>query len=479
MNTPALSIIIPVYKVEAFMGRCVDSVLAQTLTDIEIILVDDGSPDACPALCDAYARRDSRIRVVHQDNQGLAGARNAGLALARGDYVAFLDADDWVTPEAYATLYAAALRHKADIVFCQARYFDDATQKIVEADDASSLPLFQGRRFSGSFTWRDIGVDAIFSYASFVVAWNKISKRTFLAELGIEFPAGLIYEDNPFYFQTIFGAKRLAAVPERLVTYRINRKDSIIQGVSAGKNARAMHILGIMAEIKARLVRVAPPEVLPAFYRYAFDEIRHKYPLIPEALRQKYLALAKGLLPPAQYWRLRFAIWIRKAKRCFSLVPLCIVRERRRRGLSLFGVLPLVTAEKGSWKSNEYDAVVVMGRADGQDTLPEKVYTGNAVLDCKKLTLSSFSSDSNISIATLARQVIVRIRPKQGGTAATEEEEAGFAAGRLALAETALLIDFSSPGLAASELHSLFYRLNCIFAEKTIHIIARTSTVPS
>ncbi len=89
-----LSVIVPVYKVEQYLSECLDSILASTYTKLEIILIDDGSPDRCPAICDEYARRDSRIRVIHQENRGLVAARNAGLAVATGTYIAFVDSDD-------------------------------------------------------------------------------------------------------------------------------------------------------------------------------------------------------------------------------------------------------------------------------------------------------------------------------------------------------------------------------------------------
>ena len=105
---PEISIIVPVYKTERFLSACISSILAQTFTDFELILVDDGSPDSCPALCDAAAAKDSRIRVIHQKNCGLSGARNAGLDAAEGEWIAFVDSDDTITPDFCAKLYHAA-----------------------------------------------------------------------------------------------------------------------------------------------------------------------------------------------------------------------------------------------------------------------------------------------------------------------------------------------------------------------------------
>lgn len=115
---PKISVIVPVYRVEKYLGRCVNSLLGQTLSDIEIILVDDGSPDGCPALCDEFAKKDGRIKVLHKENEGLGLARNSGMNLAVGEYIAFVDSDDYVKSEMYRTLYEAAQRENADIAMC-------------------------------------------------------------------------------------------------------------------------------------------------------------------------------------------------------------------------------------------------------------------------------------------------------------------------------------------------------------------------
>ena len=117
-KAPLLSIIVPVYKVENYLPKCMDSILAQTFTDFELILVDDGSPDNCPALCDAAAAKDARIRVIHQKNGGLSAARNAGLDAARGAWIGFVDSDDYIAPEMYEALYQAVQSTGADLALC-------------------------------------------------------------------------------------------------------------------------------------------------------------------------------------------------------------------------------------------------------------------------------------------------------------------------------------------------------------------------
>lgn len=115
---PKVSIIVPVYNVEKYLVRCMESLLNQTLKEIEIILVDDGSPDNCPQMCDEYARRDSRVKVIHKSNAGLGYARNSGLDVAVGEYIAFVDSDDYVDTSMYATLWNEARASNADVVFC-------------------------------------------------------------------------------------------------------------------------------------------------------------------------------------------------------------------------------------------------------------------------------------------------------------------------------------------------------------------------
>ena len=116
MGRPLVSVVIPVYKVEPYLARCVDSVLDQTLQDLQIILVDDGSPDNCPQLCDAYAKQDSRIQVIHKENGGLASARNAGMAVATGKWLFFLDSDDWLELDGLESLVAVGEEHHVDVV---------------------------------------------------------------------------------------------------------------------------------------------------------------------------------------------------------------------------------------------------------------------------------------------------------------------------------------------------------------------------
>ncbi|MDR3348936.1 MAG: glycosyltransferase [Acidaminococcales bacterium] len=136
-----ISIIIPVYNVEQYIHKCVDSVINQSHKDLEIILVDDGSPDGCGRICDDYALKDARVKVIHQANRGLSGARNAGLAVARGKYVAFVDSDDYILKDMYADLLRLALKHGADMVVSDFYEITEAGGKKARLNNYSAKRL--------------------------------------------------------------------------------------------------------------------------------------------------------------------------------------------------------------------------------------------------------------------------------------------------------------------------------------------------
>lgn len=117
-NSPLLSVIIPIYKVEQFLGHCIESITNQTYKNLEIILVDDGSPDNCGKICDEYAQRDSRIVVIHQKNQGVSEARNSGIKIAKGHFSGYVDGDDWIEPEMFETMILTAIENSLDIIEC-------------------------------------------------------------------------------------------------------------------------------------------------------------------------------------------------------------------------------------------------------------------------------------------------------------------------------------------------------------------------
>ena len=149
MAQPKISIIVPIYNVEKYLDECMESLLNQTLKDIEIIMVDDESPDNCPRICDEYAKKDNRVKAIHKRNGGLGFARNSGLDVATGEYVAFIDSDDFIDLDMMAHLYDVAKKYDADEVRCGIKFYTDG--KFTERHDVSQLTIFQGKNSVSDF----------------------------------------------------------------------------------------------------------------------------------------------------------------------------------------------------------------------------------------------------------------------------------------------------------------------------------------
>ena len=166
---PKISVIIPVYKVERYLDACVASVAGQTYADLEIILVDDGSPDNCPALCDAWAKKDARIKVIHRPNGGLSAARNSGLDIAAGEFIAFVDSDDRLEPDALQKAWETKQKTNADLVIFNLVCTDTENCELLEPD----YTVFPDEVIAPAEFWsRLFGLDGIGNY--YVSAWNKL-----------------------------------------------------------------------------------------------------------------------------------------------------------------------------------------------------------------------------------------------------------------------------------------------------------------
>ena len=203
-----ISIVIPVYKVEAYLSACVESVLAQTYQNFEVILVDDGSPDNCPAMCDAWAEKDSRIRVIHKENGGLSSARNAGIDAAKGDYLAFLDSDDLWTPVFLERLHTALTESNADLAVCQFQRFHGSPPKKLP-QQAETEVLCQRGALECLFDIRN---------ENMVVAPNKLYRRHLFKR--IRYPLSKLHEDEAVIHEIIGAAKKVAWVEESHYHYR-------------------------------------------------------------------------------------------------------------------------------------------------------------------------------------------------------------------------------------------------------------------
>lgn len=215
-KAPLLSIIVPVYKVENYLPKCIDSILAQTFTDFELILVDDGSPDDCPALCDAAAEKDARVRVIHQKNGGLSAARNAGLDAAKGAWIGFVDSDDYIAPEMYEVLYQAVQSTGADLALCD----------YAEVNEAGTpCPQMHVSLSGGELTGQELLKRA--SGLMVQLAWNKLYRRAIFTQL--RYPEGKLNEDLFLIPEVCLQIQKAVVVPKALYYY-VQRGGSIMSG---------------------------------------------------------------------------------------------------------------------------------------------------------------------------------------------------------------------------------------------------------
>lgn len=237
---PKISIIVPVYNTESYLEECLDSILAQTLKDIEIICVNDGSPDHSQDILERYAQKDKRVKVLVKENGGLSSARNAGMKIAEGEYIAFVDSDDFVAPEMMETLYTRAEETKSDITIGDLYLYD---QKTGETRDYRDQMLFLRLKN------RVVALEECPELIRCIAAWDRIYRRCFLDEIGAQFPEGLVYEDAIFTAKTVTRTKRIAVVPQKLYYYRKNVEESI-----TGKEAKNDRYKSDFLEIQ-RLIR--------------------------------------------------------------------------------------------------------------------------------------------------------------------------------------------------------------------------------
>lgn len=233
---PKVSIIVPIYNVEKYLDHCMQSLLNQTLNDIEIIMVDDESPDSCPKLCDEYAKRDSRIKVIHKKNGGLGYARNSGLDIATGEYVAFVDSDDFVDKAIYQILYDCASKNNADIVYCGYYLYDK--NKIKKIKYTNKNININDHKRCVSFLENIIGAD-YFQKEDIHVScsvWKAIYKRSILNKNNIRFCSEreFISEDIIFHIDLIKYINNIVILPHCLYYYCLN-ENSLTKSYSEGR----------------------------------------------------------------------------------------------------------------------------------------------------------------------------------------------------------------------------------------------------
>ena len=218
-----ISVIIPVYNVEKYLIECLDSVCNQTFRDLEIICVNDGSTDNSLNILQRYAKRDSRIKIISQENEGLGSARNTGLTHANGEYVCFIDSDDFLFNDSIEKMYINVQSNNSDLVIFRFNLFDEGQF----SPGGFGLDKMFGNRDYLNFTFNYKNLVKFLLNANFAV-WSKLYKREFLEEYNFTFPVGIAYEDVLFHVKTLIKADSISFVPEFLYNYRSSNEDSIM-----------------------------------------------------------------------------------------------------------------------------------------------------------------------------------------------------------------------------------------------------------
>ena len=226
-----VSIIVPVYKVEKYLDRCVESIVSQKYKNIEIILIDDGSPDRCPDMCDGWKEKDERIKVIHKQNGGLSEARNAGLQIAEGEYIVFVDSDDYIEPTMISNLVSAIKKNGSKMALSGIRCINESGERVYEKDDS---PIRDG-----NFTAREL-LPLFYENLGwyYIVAWNKMYHRSLFENKG--FPVGKIHEDEFVAAQLIWEAGNIECISNEEYNYIYMRKGAI---TSSNRGIKFVHWL--------------------------------------------------------------------------------------------------------------------------------------------------------------------------------------------------------------------------------------------
>lgn len=279
-NLPKISVVIPVYNVERFLRQCLDSAVNQTLKEIEIICVDDGSTDGSGKILDEYAAQDNRVRVIHKENAGYGSAMNIGLDNATGEYFAILESDDFIMKDAYEMLYRAAKQHDADIV--RSDYFDYTT--------SYGRVNLQVKQMSTDYSYynRLICPNKENEVYTFVMHnWTGIYKVSFLRKCSIRYneTPGAAYQDNGFYFQTFMQTDRLVYIPRPFYCYRVDNPNSSI------RDPKKVYTMTEEYQFIREFMSKHPEfeqEMLPVFYARMFRAYHQTFLRISKEYRKEY-----------------------------------------------------------------------------------------------------------------------------------------------------------------------------------------------
>ncbi len=278
-NKPKVSIILPVYNVGKYLRESLDSLINQTLKEIEIICVNDGSTDDCYDILEEYKEKDNRIKVIHKENAGTGAARNDGLRLAEGECIGFVDPDDWVKPNMFERLYGLIKEKNLDIAMCMPDGYDE--KNAINAP----FPYFCDENFENIpddriFNWRDLSP---FQYPMCV--WNKLYTKELFDKNNIEFAEGLDFEDHKVIFGSLLTAERIFFIREKLYVYRYNREGSVL----TDNNRRLIDHIEIFNIVENLMKETNTYNVLRNdFLDYKVHNLLYYYSMIKDEFKNEY-----------------------------------------------------------------------------------------------------------------------------------------------------------------------------------------------
>lgn len=279
MTRPKVSIILPVYNVAPYLRQSLDSIISQTLKDIEIICVDDGSTDESGQILDEYKEKDERIKVIHKKNAGTGAARNDGLKIATGECIGFVDPDDWILPNMYERLYNLLQDKGLDIVMFTPDVYNDKTGKH------EGFLYFQDSNFPKFLDDKIFNKDDISPFSYPMCVWNKLYRKRLFDENNIDFAEGLDFEDHKVIFKSLFTAKRIYFIREKLYVYRHSREGSIL----SDNDTRMFDHIKIYDIVENILKETGNWEKFHLdFLRYKVHNILYYYTMIKSQYKKDY-----------------------------------------------------------------------------------------------------------------------------------------------------------------------------------------------
>lgn len=285
---PLISVIVPIYKVEKYLDECIQSIVSQTYTNLEIILVDDGSPDRCPQMCDEWAAKDSRIRVIHQENGGLSAARNAGLDTASGDYIGFVDSDDYIRSDMYETLLDLLMDSKKKIAYCYSLYvLPDGNEVCYRSE--------QSVRFLNTKQT----LNALHAFDFDIGMMSKLYEKELFESL--RFPVGEVNEDMTMWIPLLDKSDGICDSGRILYCYRMN-PNSITRSNTYVQDKNSHLVYQHLDQMKEQMIEYGLSDCLKGFGVYAAINayqialIQEKaYPKLSDKVKKDYAVYRKML----------------------------------------------------------------------------------------------------------------------------------------------------------------------------------------